>query len=257
MSLELIDTHCHLDFPVFDSNRQQVVDNACGLGVSQIIVPGVTAKDWPRLLTTCKQYGQPAALGLHPCFIDQHRTDDLQQLEVLLTSENVVAVGEIGLDFFVKGLDQERQLQFFAEQLALAKRFDLPVILHVRKAHDQVLKQLRQLKLPRAGTVHAYSGSEQQAHQYVDLGFKLGIGGTLTYERAKKLRRLVCDLPLEAFVLETDAPDIPLSAHRDQPNQPCRVREVANVFAELRGVSLELLAQQTSENARAVFFPQS
>jgi len=250
MSIELIDTHCHLDFPVFDEDRAKVVLDAKAQSVNAFVVPGVVARDWSRLLECCDAYGFDAALGLHPCFIDQHRNSDLDRLAALLASEKVVAVGEIGLDFFVADQDQTRQMELFDAQLELAKQFNQPVLLHVRKAHDQVLKLLRQKKLSRAGIVHAYSGSEQQATQYADLGFKLGIGGSLTYDRAKKLRRIATDMPLSTLVLETDSPDIPLLKHRGMPNQPKRVREVAEVLAGLRGISLEELAHATSTTAR-------
>lgn len=250
MNIELIDTHCHLDFPVFDEDRDDVVSDAKAASVNAFVVPGVVAQDWPRLLECCAEFGFSPALGLHPCFIDQHQDADLERLEVLLASEKVVAVGEIGLDFFIADPNQSRQMALFDAQLELAKRFNLPVLLHVRKAHDQVLKLLRHKKLSSAGIVHAYSGSEQQATQYADLGFKLGIGGSLTYDRAKKLRRIATEMPLSTLVLETDSPDIPLLKHRGIPNQPKRVREVAEVLAGLRGISLEELAHATSTTAR-------
>lgn len=250
MNIELIDTHCHLDFPVFDQDRVDVVSEAKSASVNAFVVPGVVAQDWSRLLACCHEYGFFPALGLHPCFIDRHQDADLERLEALLTSEQVVAVGEIGLDFFIADPDQVRQMELFDTQLELAKKFELPVLLHVRKAHDQVLQLLRQKKLPRSGIVHAYSGSEQQATQYADLGFKLGIGGSLTYDRAKKLRRIAANMPLSTLVLETDSPDIPLLNHRGTPNQPKRVREVAEVLAGLRGISLEELAHATSTTAR-------
>ena len=250
MSIQLIDTHCHLDFAVFDGWRDQLLADARSDHVTRFVVPGVTASDWSGLLATCDAEGLYPALGLHPCFLDQHKAADLAQLEQLLSFKPVVAVGEIGLDFFVPNLDQEKQIELFTRQLEIARQFQLPVLLHVRKAHDQVLKLLRRFKLTRGGIVHAYSGSEQQAEQYIELGFKLGIGGSLTYDRAKKLRRIATHLPLDAFVLETDSPDIPLAGYRGEPNQPKRVREVAEVFAELRGISLEALAQCTSATAR-------
>jgi len=250
MSIQLIDTHCHLDFAVFDGWRDQLLDDARSDNVTDFVVPGVTADAWPGLLATCDAEGLYPALGLHPCFLDQHKAADLTQLEELLSFKPVVAVGEIGLDFFIANLNQEKQIELFTRQLEMANHFQLPVLLHVRKAHDQVLKLLRQFKLERGGIVHAYSGSEQQAQQYIELGFKLGMGGSLTYDRAKKLRRIAMHLPLDAFVLETDSPDIPLAGYRGEPNQPRRVREVAEVFAELRGISLEELAQCTSATAR-------
>lgn len=253
MTIQLIDTHCHLDFPVFDSWRDRALTDALAEGVDKIVVPGVVASDWPRLLQICSDEGLYPALGLHPCFIGQHQDNDLRLLSELLDSVSVVAVGEIGLDFFVEGLDQDRQIHIFEAQLKLAAHYELPVLLHVRKAHDQVLKRLRQIKLRRGGIVHAYSGSHQQALQYLELGFKLGVGGTLSYDRATKLRTLVIDLPLDSFVLETDAPDMPLADFRNEPNQPTRVRLVAEILANLRGISLAELSSQTTKTARALF----
>ncbi len=254
MTVELIDTHCHLDFPVFDGWRDKALSDAKAANVKQIVVPGVVAKDWAGLLGLCREQetALKPVLGLHPCFLYQHREQDLEELERLLACGGAIAVGEIGLDFFIPEPDVEGQLYFFESQLKLAADYKLPVLLHVRKAHDQVLKLLRRYRLPRGGIVHAFSGSEQQAEHYLTLGFKLGLGGSLTYERAKKLRRLAQTLPLASFVLETDAPDIPLSDYRDQPNEPCRVLEVAQVLAELRGISLDQVAEQTTATAKAL-----
>ena len=182
-------------------------------------------------------------------FLDKHLESDLDRLGESLSSGGVCAVGEIGLDLFIADANFEKQLFFFQAQLDLAAQFSLPVLLHVRKAHDQVLKQLRQCKLSSGGIVHAFSGSEQHAQQYLALGFKLGLGGTVTYERAKKLRRIVTELPLDSFVLETDAPDMPLSGYQGEPNRPARVREVAQVIAELKGCSLQEVACATSLQA--------
>ena len=250
-SLSLVDTHCHLDFNAFDCCREQFVEEARSQGVQTIVMPGVVAADWHRLLAMQSRQ-RPVALGLHPCFIDQHTDSDLVLLAELLAAESVVAVGEIGLDLFIKSLDVQRQLQLFEAQLALADRFDLPVLLHVRKAHDQVLKRLRQVRLRRGGIVHAFSGSRQQAEQYIELGFKLGFGGAISYTRATKLRQLAAELPLQAIVLETDAPDMPLADYRDEINRPSRVYEVAEILAALRGIPLQQIAAVTTENARTL-----
>jgi TatD DNase family protein len=250
MTGHLIDTHCHLDFPVFDGCRTRLLARARAAGVDQIVVPGVVADDWPRLLACCEEHGLLPALGLHPCFLSRHRDGDLDTLAQGLAQYPVVAVGEIGLDFFIPDPEPERQLKLFDAQLELAQRFNLPVLLHVRKAHDQVLALLRRYRLARGGLVHAYSGSLQQAEQYLQLGFRLGIGGTLSYSRAKRLREIVTALPLESFVLETDAPDIPLADYRDEPNRPERVAEVAAILAQLRGVSAECVADLTGRTAR-------
>lgn len=252
--MQLIDTHCHIDFSVFDENRTELLSNATDAGVSKIVVPGVTAREWPKLLeVTARKTMLFPALGLHPCFMAQHQSSDLLKLECLLEEHLVSAVGEIGLDLFIPEADLEQQLAILCPQLVLAKNYGLPVILHVRKAHDQMLKQLRRLHLPKAGIVHAFSGSRQQAEQYLALGFKLGIGGTITYSRATRLRKLVTELPLSAFVLETDSPDMPLAEYRKEPNKPERVALIAREMAELRGCSVEEVAAVTSENAAAVF----
>ena len=219
-------------------------------GVTDIVVPGVVAGDWHAIQQLFSSHlSIHAALGLHPCFLNEHLESDLDRLEESLSSGGICAVGEIGLDLFIADADIEKQLFFFQAQLDLAAQFSLPVLLHVRKAHDQVLKQLRQYKLSSGGIVHAFSGSEQQAKQYLALGFKLGLGGTVTYERAKKLRHIVIELPLDSFVLETDAPDMPLSGYQGEPNRPVRVREVAQVVAELKGCSLQEVASATSLQA--------
>lgn len=248
--MQLIDTHCHLDFPQFDNIRASIIDAAASVGVSGIIVPGVTAKEWRRLLTiVASRPSLHAALGLHPCFLSHHSDNDLSLLEREVAREDVCAIGEIGLDFFIQNPNVDMQLFFLQKQLALALAFDLPVLLHVRKAHDQMLKELRRIKLPKGGVVHAFSGSEQQARQYLSLGFRLGVGGTVTYERAKKLRKIVSTLPLESFVLETDAPDMPLSSYRDEVNQPARVLEVASCIASIKACSVEEVAAATTGQA--------
>lgn len=252
--MHLIDTHCHLDFSLFDPQRPAIITAAQSVGVQRIVVPGVDAERWSTLLQLCQQHAAlVAALGLHPCFLAAHQPEHLQQLDEHLQRETLCAVGEIGLDFFIPEPDIERQLYFFTAQLDLAKKHQLPVILHVRKAHDQVLKLLRQKGLVRGGVVHAFSGSEQQAEQYTALGFKLGIGGTVTYERAKKLRRIVANHPLSDLVLETDAPDMPLAGYQGKPNQPSRVFEVAKTVAEIRGCALEEVAEITSSTAAQLF----
>lgn len=248
--MQFIDSHCHLNFSQFVSCREELIFEAAQQGVTDIVVPGVVASDWHVIQQLSSSYlSIHTALGLHPCFLNKHLESDLDLLEASLSSGGVCAVGEIGLDLFIADADIEKQLFFFQAQLDLACQFSLPVLLHVRKAHDQVLKQLRQYKLSSGGIVHAFSGSEQQAKQYLALGFKLGLGGTVTYERAKKLRHIVTELPLDSFVLETDAPDMPLSGYQGEPNRPARVREVAQEVAELKGCSLQEVASATSLQA--------
>ncbi|MCP8685933.1 TatD family hydrolase [Marinobacterium sedimentorum] len=258
--LDLFDSHCHLDFDAFDGWRDQAMRNARSAGIRQILLPGVTAQHWPRLLQLCQRPSQTVAnypllypaLGLHPCFMTEHRPEHLGLLQQRLVAGEALAVGEIGLDFFIPDCDAQAQQQLLEQQLLLARQFDLPVLLHVRKAHDQMLKTLRRLKLRRGGIVHAFSGSEQQAHIYIDLGFRLGFGGVISYERATRLRHLVATLPLESLVLETDSPDMPLSGWRDEPNRPERVADVLGVVAQLRAEPARQIARQTTNNACAV-----
>jgi TatD DNase family protein len=250
--VELIDTHCHLDVAEFDPDRQAVLSRARANGVAAIVVPGVLAPGWDYLWRFCA--GEPdlyPALGLHPVYLEEHRAADLAALERLLSERRPVAVGEIGLDYFVTGLDRERQQALFEAQLEMARTAGLPVILHVRKAHDPVLATLRRIRVP-GGIAHAYNGSLQQARQYLDLGFKLGFGGMLTYERSRRLHELARLLPAEAIVLETDAPDLTVAQHRGQRNSPEFLPHCLAALAEARDESREDLACQTSANARAV-----
>jgi TatD DNase family protein len=250
--VELIDTHCHLDVAEFDPDRQAVLARARANGVTAIVVPGVIAPGWDYLWRFCAgESDLYPALGLHPVYLDRHQEGDLAALEKFLAERRPVAVGEIGLDYFVTGLDRQRQQALFEAQLELARDARLPVILHVRKAHDPVLATLRRIRVP-GGIAHAYNGSLQQARQYLDLGFKLGFGGMLTYERSRRLRLLARELPAEAIVLETDAPDLTVAQHRGLRNSPEYLPHCLAALAEARGESREDLARQTSANARAV-----
>jgi len=250
--VELIDTHCHLDVAEFDPDRQAVLARARANGVTAIVIPGVMAPGWDYLWRFCA--GEPdlyPALGLHPVYLGRHHPADLAALESLLAEHRPVAVGEIGLDYFVDGLDRARQQTLFEAQLVLARDADLPVILHVRKAHDAVLATLRRIRVP-GGIAHAYNGSLQQAQQYIDLGFKLGFGGMLTYERSRRLRLLAQELPAAAIVLETDAPDLTVAQHRGMRNSPEYLPYCLAALSAVRGESQEDLARQTSANARDV-----
>lgn len=250
----LFDSHCHLDFPAFDADRQDVIRACREAGLAGIVVPGVTAATWPRLLEVVA--GEPgflhAALGLQPLFLDEHRDADLKALRAAVETHQPVAVGEIGLDYYDKRLERGRQRELFRAQLAIAREADLPVILHVRKAHEEVLGTLRQARVC-GGVAHAFNGSLQQARRYIDLGFKLGIGGAMTHERARKLRAMVRELPLEAMVLETDAPDMAPAGHRGERNSPAYLPEVVAALSELRGEAPEALARATSRNVQDVF----
>jgi TatD DNase family protein len=247
--MKLIDTHCHLDVADFDTDRSAILERCRATGISGIVVPAIQAAGWEKLLELCRQESTLyPALGLHPVFIESHTDADLTVLGDKLSSENPLAVGEIGLDFFVADLDPQRQQDIFEAQLHLAQETRLPVLLHVRKAHDQVLAALRRIRVP-GGIAHAFNGSLQQAQQYLDLGFKLGFGGTLTYERSSKIRQLAHDLPIEAIVLETDAPDMVVSQHRGERNSPEYLPEILAALAEIRQEDASSLAEQTTCNA--------
>jgi TatD DNase family protein len=250
--LDLIDTHCHLDLEAFDRDRERVLAEASAAGVTAIVVPGVDASGWPGLLRLCasRPHLYPA-LGLHPVFLEQHDVRDLATLERLVAESRPVAIGEIGLDFFVRELDRERQTALLEAQLRIAAAAGLPVLLHVRKAHDQMLAALKRIPVP-GGIAHAFSGSLQQAHKYIDLGFKLGFGGMLTFERSSKLRALARALPLEAMVLETDAPDMTVAAHRGERNSPEYLPDVLAALAQVRGEDPSAVAARTTGNARAL-----
>ena len=251
----LIDSHCHLDFPAFDTIFTQELIDCRAKGVQAIIVPGVAKSSWARLHEKTKGSDMLfAAYGLHPYFLAEHQQSHIQVLADLLEGQGAVAVGEFGLDYFDQRLDRKTQQVYFEAQLDLAAQLNLPVILHVRKAHDEVLKGLRKAKLSRAGAIHAFSGSEQQARQYIELGFKLGFGGAISYTRATKLRSLAASLPIQAILLETDAPDMPPSfLAKGEMNKPQYVLQTAKILAELRGESLEYIGQVTSLNADRLF----
>ncbi len=251
--MELFDTHCHLDVEEFASDRDAVLARARAAGVSRQVLPAVDAAGWDGLLAICREeQGLYPALGLHPMFTDRHRDEDLVRLRRLLESERPVAIGEIGLDYFIAEPDIERQQAIFEAQLSLAEEFGLPVLLHVRKAHDQVLQTLKRFKLV-GGIAHAFSGSPQQAEQYRDMGFLFGFGGMLTYERSSRIRKLARELPLQSIVLETDAPDMSPAAHHGERNSPEYLPQVLAALAALRDEPPEQLAARTTANALQLF----
>ncbi len=251
--MELFDTHCHLDVAAFDADRAQVLQHARELGVSNILVPGIEAGHWDGLLKLCEtEAGLHPALGLHPVFLERHRAEHLAQLESSIKKHRPVAVGEIGLDFYQHEADRDAQRTLFEAQLAIARDARLPVVLHVRKAHDDVLSCLKKIPVT-GGTVHAFNGSEQQARHYIEMGFMLGFGGTLTWERSRKIRALARRVPLEAVVLETDAPDMVVAQHAGERNSPEYLVYCLQALAEVRDSDPDTIAQQTTLNARTVF----
>jgi TatD DNase family protein len=281
MSLRWLDSHCHFDAPEFDLDRTAVMQNAQSQGVAWCVMPAVQAKDFLSLQKLAQAFHQPYALGIHPLYVPQAQEQDLDFLaqciegalakdaQGLRSDARLVAVGEIGLDFFVPALCEpamrEKQEFFYHAQLKLAQKFKLPVILHVRKSADELLKGLRRHGV-QGGIAHAFNGSFQQAQTFVEMGFALGFGGALTFDRALQLRRLATELPFSALVLETDAPDIPphwlykTQAERKSEhglavqarNEPSQLPRIGAVLAQLRGVAVSDIAAATLANAKRV-----
>lgn len=253
--MPLVDTHCHLDFPDFSADREQIVASCLKLGIEKIIMPGVYHFDWNRLIDFHLRFPSLyAAFGIHPCYLEGLDQPILDSLESAVQAySQLVAIGETGLDFYLTRDNEAWQRQFFEGQIEIAARFKLPLILHVRKAHDQVIGLLKSKKFIWGGVVHCYSGSLQQANRYLDLGFKLGIGGVVTYSRAKRLRQIVHDLPLESFVLETDAPDIPVFGKAKQRNRPENLIEIFQAFSSLRPEPVSELETHLYRNSLQLF----
>ena len=247
-----IDTHCHFDATEFDADRDQLAESASALGVSRIVIPGVEAANFARVRDLAHRIsGGAYALGIHPLYTPRATDDDLLslrvQVEAALTDPLFIGIGEIGLDYFVE-LDEARQQHFFIEQLRIARDFNLPAICHVRKSQDQVLKGLRRMGVV-LGIAHAFNGSFQQAEAFIKQGFRLGFGGNLTFERARQIRRLAQQLPIEAIVLETDAPDIAPSWRYKQRNDPTQLVGIGETLAALREQTPEQIALGTTANA--------
>jgi TatD DNase family protein len=248
----LIDTHCHLDAAEFAGDRAAVHAAALAAGVAGIVVPAVAVDGFAGTKSTAARYpGCWAAYGIHPLYVNTARPQDIAALRGWLVAEQPVAVGEIGLDGHVDGVDPARQEWFFAEQLKLAAEFDLPVILHVRRAIDTVLKHLRRIRV-RGGIAHAFNGSRQQADVFIGLGFKLGFGGAMTFSGSTRIRALAATLPLDSIVLETDAPDIPPAWLAGGRNTPGELPRIAGVLGELRGIDAPAVAAATTAAACAV-----
>jgi len=251
--LDLIDSHSHFDVAEFDGDRAHALARARAAGVRRQIVPAIDAAGFARVRELCaREHGLYPAYGLHPMYLAEHRPEHLQELEQWIEREHPVAVGECGLDFFVPGLDADAQREYFRRQLELARKFDLPLILHARRAVDEVTAAIRRIGNLR-GVVHSFSGSVEQAQHLWKLGFCLGLGGPLTYPRAHRLREIVATMPLEYLLLETDSPDQPLHGHQGQRNEPALLAEVCTCVARLRGVEPEEVAAATTRNCERLF----
>ena len=246
-----IDTHCHLNFTEFADDRAEMLMRAHQVGVTHVVVPGVTAASWAQQRDYASRYQHWLnAFGLHPYFITQHMESHIVLLRAELERGGAVAVGEIGLDATCNDMGKQRSL--LDAQLALAAEFALPVILHHRKTLDELLKAVRKHKLQR-GVVHAFSGSEQQAQAWVEQGFKLGIGGVITYQRAKKTRAAVAAMPLDALVLETDSPDMPTCGKQGERNEPAYITRVFDALCSLRPEPAHDLRRALYANSQALF----
>jgi TatD DNase family protein len=251
--MRLFDSHSHVDTPEFDGDRDAALDRAEAAGVVAQLVPAVDRDTWPQLRDVCAaRPGLHAAYGLHPTYLHLHRPEHLADLRDWIARERPCAIGECGLDFFVEGLDLRLQREIFEGHLALAKEFDLPLVLHARRAFEDTILALRRVGGLR-GVVHSFAGSEEQARQLLDMGFLLGIGGPVTYERARRIRRVVATMPLEGLLLETDSPDQPDAGHRGQRNEPARLVEVLRVIAALRNEPEARVAETTFANACRLF----
>ena len=256
--MRLIDTHTHLDFPDFDADRDAVLARSRALGVQRMVVLGVYQANWQRLWHLVEaNEGLYAAFGLHPVYLDEHQPQHLDELRDWLSrlagQPKLCAVGEFGLDYYLENLDRQRQQAVFEAQLELAAEFELPALLHVRRAHAATIATLKRFRLKRGGIIHAFDGSQEEAREYIKLGFRLGLGGAATWPQANRLRQVVAGLPLDAIVLETDAPDMAPAMHPYQRNSPEYLADICAELAALRGVSAEELATASSRNADELF----
>ncbi|MBD0679432.1 TatD family hydrolase [Pseudomonas sp. PSB11] len=256
--MDLIDTHTHLDFPDFDADRQALMARSRALGVRKMVVLGVYQANWQRVWELVQSDPDlHAAFGLHPVYLEDHRPEHLTELADwlgrLAGHRQLCAVGEIGLDYFIETLDRERQQALFDAQLQLAVDFHLPALIHVRRSHAAVIATLKRFKLKRAGIIHAFAGSQEEAREYIKLGFKLGLGGAATWPQALRMHRVLARLPLESVVLETDAPDMAPAMFPGQRNSPAHLPAICTALAQIMSLAPEQLAAASSANARELF----
>lgn len=256
MTPQFVDTHCHFDFPPFVGNETQSLQKAREAGVEKIIAVGVTADRFAGVMALAERFDPVyAALGVHPMAIGDFREEHLAQLEAWLRERpaRLVAIGEIGLDLFIENPQFDRQEALLDAQLRLARQYDLPVILHSRRTHDKLAMHLRRIDLPRRGVVHGFAGSEQQAQAFIKAGYFIGVGGTMTYERASKTRRTLSRLPLSSLLLETDSPDMPVQGFQGEPNRPERIKNIWQSLCDIREESPREIAETLRDNSRRLF----
>lgn len=253
--MQLIDTHCHLDFPVFETDRETLLAQWRQLGVGEYIIPAVGEENWTRVIALAERHsGIHFGLGIHPWYVGAQTQGVLTRLDSLLASRprGLVAIGECGLDLR-SHVPQEGQVALFEAQIRLAMKHELPLIVHSVRANDSVAKILRRFNPAQGGVIHAFSGSLHQAEVFWQLGFRLGIGGVISFERANKTREAVRDMPLEALLLETDAPDMPLQGQQGEPNTPANLPVIAQLLADLRQQSLQYVISVLHESTRKTF----
>lgn len=252
--MHLFDTHCHFDYPPLFEHARKIIGDCAVSGIREWLVPGTTFDRFAHLCAFVDTHPEMhLALGLHPVYLDEHLPEHLEALPEWIARHKPVAVGEFGLDYYLEHLDREAQQALFEAQLHIASSHALPVVLHVRRAHDAVIKTLKALSFQEGGIVHAWAGSAEQAREFLKLGFCLGFGGALTYSGSKRIRRVAADLPLEAIVLETDAPDMKPADWPAPHNSPTSLSRGFASLCELRGESAEEIAAQTTANARRIF----
>lgn len=260
-----VDTHCHLDLSVFAEDIDEVLCRATRAGVSECIIPAIDPAHWQKQFTLARTYPHIRfTLGFHPYFLSpllaKYAVDQLifqldQTIQETLTGQlktQFIGVGEIGVDRAID-LDIKIQETMFVEQLGLAKQYHLPVIVHHRKSHDRLLGLIKQSGFTGGGIIHAFSGNALVAQAYIELGFKLGIGGTITYPRGSKTREALLAVGLEHCVLETDSPDMPMCGRQGQRNEPAFITDVVTVLADLFGVEESVVEALTTQNTRSVF----
>ena len=251
--MQLIDSHCHLDVSEFSADLFETLNRGKKAGVVAFVVPAIDFACWQSLSHLALKYSVlKPAFGLHPMFLERFESSQLDALPDWLTKPECVAVGECGLDFFIPNFDSALQELVFIEHIKLAKQFGKPLIIHARKSTERVIQLLKQYG-PVTGVIHSYSGSLEQAQQLIKMGFMLGIGGPITYPRSNRIRALVKEIPLEYLLLETDSPDQPLFGEQGQRNEPMHLPKIALAIADARNVPVDLIAEQTTQNALRLF----
>lgn len=250
----LIDTHCHFDFPPFSDDIALSIECYQQAGIDKIIVPAVSVDRFANIIELANTHSSIYyALGLHPIYTHHQQDLDYLNSELALNRSKLIAIGEIGIDGYIDGADIDQQIYFFSAQLDLAKQYQLPVILHSRRSHPLLYKILKNMKLTHSGVIHGFSGSYEEAMQFIRLGYFIGVGGVISYERAKKTRNAISKIPLSAIVFETDAPDMPLSGHQGQPNRPENIQSIANYLIALRTESQTTIFEQVALNTLNLF----